>query len=67
MNPSDSVKAAKEMETRFAVAKHFGCWQLTDEGYGRPERDLERALSDESQLQTHFLVPKIGGTYRYEF
>ncbi len=71
MNPDDSLKAFVDLKAKAALAMHFGCWQLTDEGIDAPAIELRRQMKDPrySQLKTEdrFLIPEEGATYRYQF
>ncbi len=67
MNPEDSVKAFQDLKAKHALGMHFGCWQLTDEAIDEPQQNLETSLKASSIDSARFLVPEVGGTYRYNF
>lgn len=66
MNPADTLQAVQDLKARHAIGMHFGCWQLTDEGIDEPVRALMEQLEG-NPLKDRFLVPEVGGTYRYQF
>jgi L-ascorbate metabolism protein UlaG (beta-lactamase superfamily) len=43
MNPVDAVRAFKDLKARYALAMHFGTFQLADEGFDDPLRVLAEA------------------------
>lgn len=43
MNPEESVQVHFDIKAKNSVAMHFGAFQLSDEQYGQPEKDLEAA------------------------
>lgn len=67
MNPEDSVKAFRDLKARRAIGMHFGCFQLTDESIEAPAQDLKEQLSLGNIAADVFVVPDVGGTYRYQF
>jgi L-ascorbate metabolism protein UlaG (beta-lactamase superfamily) len=44
MNPAEAVRVHREVGARRSVAMHWGTFQLTDEGFDEPVRDLAAAL-----------------------
>ena len=44
MNPEDAVLAHLDLESKNSIGMHFGTFQLTDEAYDTPEKDLSMAL-----------------------
>jgi L-ascorbate metabolism protein UlaG (beta-lactamase superfamily) len=46
MNPEEAVKAFRDTGAEFALAHHFGTFNMADEGYEAPARDLDAALKE---------------------
>ena len=62
MNPEDAVQAFLDLRARFAMAIHFGTWQLTDEGIDQPFEDLGKALAKHQiSSKKFFTLPQGGG------
>jgi L-ascorbate metabolism protein UlaG (beta-lactamase superfamily) len=66
MNPSDTLKAFNDLKAHYGIGMHFGCWQLTDEGRDEPGIMMTKELQKAGMLD-RFVVPEVGGTYRYSF
>ncbi|MES2744514.1 MAG: MBL fold metallo-hydrolase [Bdellovibrionota bacterium] len=66
MNPDDTMKAFVDLKAEFGIGMHFGCWQLTDEARDEPGRAIGE-IAQSMHVQDKFLVPEVGGTYRYSF
>ena len=62
MNPEESVKAHKILESRASLAIHHGTIQLTDEAIDAPVAALRVALTQHSVDPARFLVPDAGET-----
>jgi L-ascorbate metabolism protein UlaG (beta-lactamase superfamily) len=43
MNPEEAVRAHLDLHARLSIGMHYGCFQLTDEGFEEPEIDLDHA------------------------
>jgi L-ascorbate metabolism protein UlaG (beta-lactamase superfamily) len=43
MNPEEAVQVHLDIKSKMSVAMHYGTFQLSDELYGQPEKDLEEA------------------------
>jgi L-ascorbate metabolism protein UlaG (beta-lactamase superfamily) len=46
MNPEEAVKAFRDTGAEFALAHHFGTFNMADEGYEAPARDFDAALKE---------------------
>ncbi|MFP5458977.1 MAG: MBL fold metallo-hydrolase [Bacteriovoracia bacterium] len=64
MNPSDAVEAFKILGAKRAVGMHFATFQLTDEEWDRPVRDLAQALEAQQVPPEAFFAPTIGESFR---
>jgi len=62
MNPEDAVLAHLDLQARISVATHFGCFQLTDEGFEDPPQALARACRAHGLAADSFLVLETGET-----
>ena len=58
LNPEEAVLAHKALQARTSVPLHFGTFQLSDEPYEAPLRDLQAAL--ERHEDAYFRVLKAG-------
>ncbi len=63
MNPEDAVLAHLDLESKNSLGMHFGTFQLTDEAYDSPEKDLSMAL--EKLNVKNFKAPKPGENFIY--
>ena len=57
MNPAEAVQVHREVGARRSIGMHWGTFQLTDEGWDQPVRDLETARGAEA-----FEVLPFGGS-----
>lgn len=62
MNPEDAVLAHIDLEASLSVGMHFGTFQLADEEYDEPVKDLEHALNKHDV--SNFAVLEMGETRR---
>ncbi|PIP89481.1 MAG: hypothetical protein COW01_03210 [Bdellovibrionales bacterium CG12_big_fil_rev_8_21_14_0_65_38_15] len=60
INPDESVRAHKALQSKQSVGIHFGTFQLTNEAIDDPIKDLNKAKSEHSV--DHFDVPVFGET-----
>jgi L-ascorbate metabolism protein UlaG (beta-lactamase superfamily) len=60
MNPEDAVLAHMDLEAKLSVGMHFGTFQLTDESYDAPVKELNLALN-KHQI-SNFTVFEMGET-----
>lgn len=60
MNPAEAVRAMQDLQATYALAIHFGTFQLTDEAVDAPERDLATALAGKPALAERFRVLQNG-------
>ncbi len=60
IGPEEAVAAAATLETRTAVAIHFGAFPLADEGMTAPIDALTRALDQHPGPRLDFRVPEVG-------
>ena len=63
MNPDDAVMAHLDLQTEQSIGMHFGAFQLTDEDFDAPVRELEAALRKHEAA--HFDVMEVGETRRF--
>lgn len=56
MNPAEAVRACLDLQAQFAMAIHFGTFQLTDEAIDAPEQALADALAGQPTLADRFRV-----------
>jgi len=60
VNPQESVQIFKTIEPDFAIAHHWGTFQLTDEDIHSPQDALATALKAENIAPERFLTPRPG-------
>jgi L-ascorbate metabolism protein UlaG (beta-lactamase superfamily) len=61
MNPEEALKAHQDLQAKVSIAMHFGTFQLTDEGYDQPVKDLHQALLKYKIPAKKFEVLSFGG------
>ena len=54
MNPEDALHAHYDLHAQCSIALHYRTFQLTDEAYGQPELDLQRAMKKSSKFTNPF-------------
>jgi L-ascorbate metabolism protein UlaG (beta-lactamase superfamily) len=62
MNPAEALRVHHDLGARRSLAMHFGTWQLTDEGIGRPVEALTTARAAAGLSAADFHVPAFGET-----
>lgn len=67
MNPPDTYLAYHDLKAKRGMGMHFGCWQLTDEGIDEPKDHIKMEFDAKDIPPEEFVVPEVGGTYRYTF
>lgn len=65
MNPEEAVQAHLDLKSRYSVASHFGCFQLTNEAIDQPPKDLELSLKKNALSQEQFKVLEVGQTKEF--
>ena len=60
MDPSDAVKAHRQLQSQCSMAIHFGTFKLSDEGQFAPPMALAHALHDQQVSAAAFRAPKPG-------
>lgn len=60
MNPEEAVKVMLSLRAARAVGHHWGTFQLTDEGVGRPPEALNAALAQAGLPQERFAAMRPG-------
>ncbi|WP_324957481.1 MBL fold metallo-hydrolase [Oligoflexus sp.] len=65
-NPEDAVMAHQDLKAKHSIGIHFGCFQLTDEAWDAPARDLKIALAKYQVPERDFEVPQPGQVFSYE-
>ncbi|MGE3275301.1 MAG: MBL fold metallo-hydrolase [Vicinamibacterales bacterium] len=64
MDPADAVRAHLDLGAGRSVAMHFGCFQLTDEGFDAPVAALAEARAAATVDSDAFRVLAVGETWR---
>ena len=64
MNPQEAVKVMRSLRAEQALGHHWGTFQLTDEGVGRPPEALRAALAEAGLPQESFLPMRPGLSWR---
>ena len=54
MNPEEAVKVIRSLRAEQALGHHWGTFQLTDEGVGRPPEALKVALAQAAIPEERF-------------
>lgn len=62
MNPEEAVLAHRDLKARQSLGMHFGTFQLTDESFERPVRDLHTARLAQGLSEDEFTVLLEGET-----
>lgn len=67
MNAEDAIQAAKDLETKFSIAAHWGSFDLSDEAPDDPKRMLEDLLKHEVNQAIKFeaLLPGQNRSYSW--
>lgn len=60
MNPEEAIKTHLDLKSKYSIAGHFGTFQLTEEGYDDPVKDLEKAKKKFGISSKEFTSMKIG-------
>ena len=60
MNPMDAVKTHLILESKLSIATHFGTFDLADDEYDEPVRDLNLALIEHNLPTQQFRALKVG-------
>ncbi len=63
VNPAEAVRIFQDCGARFALAHHWGTFQLTDEAIDAPPRDLQRALQGAGIAEDRFQLRRPGGVF----
>ena len=64
LNPAEAVQAMQDLNARYAVAIHWGTFELSDEPLDEPPRALAAALARRNIPATRFFVLQHGATRR---
>lgn len=67
LNPADTIVAFNDLKAKKGLGMHFGCWQLTDEARHEPKESMTSELKAAKISDEDFVIPEVGGTYRYTF
>lgn len=62
MNPAEAVKAHFDLESKRSLGIHFETFQLTDESFTAPRRELAEALRQAELANEVFIAPETGET-----
>ncbi len=65
-NPEDAVLAHRDLKAAHSIGIHFGCFQLTDEAWDAPARELKLALEKHAVPLEDFSVPQPGQLFSYK-
>lgn len=60
MNPTESLLAHRDLNSKNSIGIHFGTFQLTKEGIDDPKKDLEKAKNKADFKTDNFLVFDFG-------
>lgn len=60
LNPKEAVEARKILGATQAIGMHFGIFQLSDEDFDQPVRDLKTAMIENKLKDEDFLVLDVG-------
>lgn len=63
MNPEEAVKAFSDCGAAYAMAHHWGTFQLTNEGIDAPREDLRTALVGSGVDEARFRTLRPGGVW----
>lgn len=63
MNPTEAVKVMQDLRAEAALGHHWGTFQLTNEGAGRPREALAEALRSEGVPDGRFIASLPGMTW----
>lgn len=66
INPEEAVQIHLALEARWSMGMHFGTFQLTDEGYWDPVRDLKNAMQQYGLKAEQFFIPEHGQTLYFK-
>lgn len=64
LNPDDAVLAHLDLKSKKSMGIHFGTFQLTDEGFDDPVKDLKKVLEKYKIPETDFTTLEVGETRR---
>ena len=64
MDPADAVKAFRDLGARFGLGMHYGTFQLADEAYDAPLKDLAGALKAARVPASRFRTLPFGRGWR---
>lgn len=67
VNPSEAVKAHKDLNSKKSIGMHFGTFQLTDEAIYKPVEDLQRAKLKANLNPEEFSIMSVGQTLYHSF
>lgn len=56
MDPKEAVRAHLDLGSQKSIAMHYGTFQLSDEAYDQPIKNLQKALQKESLSENDFII-----------
>lgn len=65
-NPSEAVRAHRDLGSKQSIGMHFGTFQLTTEAIDQPVIDLKAALAQDGVPESEFVTQPEGETVVYE-
>ena len=67
LDEQDLLQTHELRDTLESIAIAQAIPQLTDEAINAPSENLNALIKGHAELENKFLVPDVGGTYRYQF
>lgn len=66
MNPEEGLMAAKDLNSKYNFGMHLETFQLTDEGFDEPRKEVERLLKTEPYKNIHMQLLLNGESFLYK-
>lgn len=62
-DPQGSLQIARDVGAKMAFATHWGTWQMSDEHWDEPPKDLDKALNEAGLPKEYFKTVPFGRTH----